>query len=183
MLDILRVNILAVFLLTSRAEALGQIEEMSVKKQALETELEVLRSEYKSFKSTSEKETSKLQTQLQCLKEDRDKAHEAREKVKGVLTALQDEKKKGDNLQNALKKEAEYIMTDLEEVNAKLSTAEQERDKAIHQKDKAMNELVKRNRDIDQKGDRIEQLEAQLKAKEEQLSILDIQVYYYCTVM
>ena len=173
------------FLLTSRSGALGQIEEMSVKKQALEMELEVLSSEYESFKSTSEKETSKLQTQLQHLKEDRDKAHEAQEEVKGVLTALQDAKKKGDNLQDALKKEAEYIMTDLEEVNAKLSAAEQERDKAIHQKDKAMNELVKRNRDIDQKEDRIKQLQAHLKAKEEQLSVLDIQVtvYYYCTVM
>ena len=149
---------------------------MSVEKQSLEAQLEMLRSEYQTFKSTSENETSKFQVQLQKMKEDRDKAKEKQEEVKGVLTALQDAKKKGENLQDALKKEAEYIMTDLEEVNARLSTTEQERDKAIHQKDKAMNELVKRNREIEQKEDIIKQLEAQLKAKEEQMSILDIQV-------
>ena len=96
--------------------------------------------------------------------------------IVGELTALKEVKKKNETLQDALKKEAEYIMTDLDEVNAKLAAAEKERDKVTHQKDKVMNELAKRNREIQVKEDHIRQLSQQLKEKEEQLTILDIQV-------
>lgn len=110
------------------------------------------------------------------MKDDRDRAQEARNKVAGDLAVLKDAKRKGETLQDALKKEAEYIMTDLEEVNDKLRVAEQERDKAIHQKDKAMNELAKRNKEIQQREEHIAKLNERLKAKEEQMMILDFQV-------
>lgn len=173
-----RIDVIKYFLLAYRAEIQEQLEGMSIEKQSLEAALERLRSDFQSLKSTNDKETTRYRVQLQQMKEDRDKAKEAQEEAKGEVKYWQDAKKKVESSQVALKKEAEFIITDLEEVNAKLSTAEQERDKAIHQKDKAMNELVKRNREIEQKEDTIKQLEAHLKAKEEQMSILDIQVQY-----
>ena len=115
-------------------------------------------------------------SELESVRSDRDQAQKVRNNVVGELTALKEVKKKNETLQDALKKEAEYIMTDLEEVNAKLAAAEKERDKVTHQKDKVMNELAKRNREIQVKEDHIRQLSQQLKEKEEQLTILDIQV-------
>ena len=164
--------------LTYRSEVQGQLEGLSIEKQSLEAAMEMLKSDYQALKSTNEKETTTFRSQLQQLQHDRDKAKVAQDEVKGELKVLQDAKKKGENLQDALKKEAEYIMTDLEEVNARLSTTEQERDKAIHQKDKAMNELSKRNREIQQKEEMIKKLDNHLKAKDEQMSILDIQVHF-----
>lgn len=150
-------------LLTCRDEAQGQLGGVSVEKHPLEAILEILKSDHQSaaLKSTNEKEMTRLQVQ------DSDKVEEAQEEVKKELKLLQDAKKRGENLQE----KAGFNMTDVDEVNARLSTTEQERDKA-------MNQLVEGNKEIQQKEGIIKQLQDHLKEKDKQMSI---QVYMKLT--
>ena len=151
------------YLLTCRDEAQGQLGGVSVEKHPLEATLEILKSDHQSaaLKSTNEKEMTRLQVQ------DSDKVEEAQEEVKKELKLLQDTKKRGENLQE----KAGFNMTDVDEVNARLSTTEQERDKA-------MNQLVEGNKEIQQKEGIIKQLQDHLKEKDKQMSI---QVYMKLT--
>ena len=90
-----------------------------------------------------------------------------------MLTA---ERKKNQTVRDALKQEAEFIMTDLEEVNKKLSDTAKERDDVKKQLGIAMNELSKRNTKLGQNEDQIMQLKKTIIERDEQISILDIQV-------
>ena len=153
-----------------------EVESLNADKESYQSQIEALEAEIENIQSCSVKEKNELHTELQQAKQDRDEAQKARNEVAGQLSAVAEAKRKGETLQDALKKEAQYIMTDLEEVNAKLTEAEQERDKVTHQKDKVMNELAKRNQDIQQKEEQIKKLEEQVREKDEQMTILDVQV-------
>ena len=159
-----------------REQTKAQLEEVFNEKETLESSIRLLESDIDEAKSSHDKEKTSLLLRLEQAESSAKVAQRDCSSAVRQATALKQAKEKGDNICDELKKEAEYIMTDLEEANLKLLEAEQERDKVTHQKDKVMNELAKRNRDIEQKEEMIVKLKKQFDASKEQISILDIQV-------
>ena len=159
-----------------REQTKAQLEEVFNEKETLESRIRLLESDIEEAKSSHNKERTSLLSQLEQAESNAAVARRDHSSALKQATALKQAKEKGDNICDELKKEAEYIMTDLEEANSKLVEAEQERDKVTHQKDKVMNELAKRNRDIEQKEEMIMELRKQLDTSKEKIAILDIQV-------
>jgi chromosome segregation ATPase len=107
---------------------------------------------------------------------EKNELEEEREKLSGHLGMLTAEKKKNQTLRDALKQEAEFIMTDLEETNRKIRDIAQERDDAKKLLGVAMNELSKRNTKFGQSEEQITKLKKTITHLDEQISFMDIQV-------
>ena len=107
---------------------------------------------------------------------EKDELEETKKKLSGRLGVLTAETKKHTKLRDALKQEAEFIMTDLEEADRKLRDTAKERDDVKKQLGIAMNELSKRNTKLAQSEEQISRLKKTLDYRDEQISILDIQV-------
>ena len=160
-----------------REQTKADVEELCTEKETLKSKLRSLESDFEETKASSDRDRTALLAKLEQAESETVALQQAHTTALKRATAFQQAKEKGDNVCDELKKEAEYIMTDLEEANSRLREAEQERDKAIHHKDKVMNELAKRNRDIQLKEEQITKLEGHLKVDQEKITILDIQVY------
>ena len=107
---------------------------------------------------------------------EKDELEEEKKKLSGRLGMLTAETKKNQTLRDALKQEAEFIMTDLEEADRKLRDTAKERDDVKKQLGIAMNELSKRNTKLGHSEEQIIRLKKTIAERDEQLSILDIQV-------
>ena len=110
---------------------------------------------YFQLSASDKSKATAFQMQLQQMRDDRDRALKDQDEVTRELEALKHVKRKGELFQSALKKEAEFIMSDLEEAYGRLRT--------ILQENNQNKERIERMQwDIRQKHDHIEHLDHQV---------------------